>query len=64
VRRYVTVGIRIDFRMLGMALFSRIHLLLSCKQPSLRPAGEEGDGFYDSVFMQTATRAAALDGGD
>jgi hypothetical protein len=54
-----------------MALFSSPHLLLWCQRPSLLlarslsggSAGGEGDGYHDSVFVQTATRAAAQAGG-
>jgi hypothetical protein len=53
-----------------MALFSRTHLLLRWKRPSLLLARRlsggsvvtEGAGFHECVALQTATRAAAQAG--
>jgi hypothetical protein len=52
------------FKRLGMAFFTRPRLLLSCRRPSLRPAGKERSGYHEAVAMQAATWAAALGGGE
>lgn len=48
---------------LGIALFSRPHLLLRWKRPSLRPDGTKRSGYHWAVAAQSANRAAVQSGG-